>query len=102
VSGDVDSKASQLLDETPDFRAVGGNLLRDLGAAYDDGGVLHEQAEDAAETEIRGDAGLRGHAVRFHANYFLLVDAGIMRDVWGKAQITGTSKGLTTEGTKVH
>ena len=54
MSGHIHTQAAQLLNQPPDFGAVRGNFLRDLGAAHDDGGVLHQQAHDAAEANVGG------------------------------------------------
>jgi hypothetical protein len=52
MSGHVYSQAAQLLNEAPDFGAVGGNVLRDLGPAHDHRGVSHEQAHDLAKADV--------------------------------------------------
>ena len=84
VSGDVHAEAAQLLNQAPDFRAVGGDFLGDLGAADDDGGVLHEQAHDAAEAHIGGcgwcGAGVLTAQTRGSRIVPVLADAEIMRE----------------------
>ena len=83
VAGYIDSQTSQLLNETPDFRPAGRNLLRDLGAADDDRRVSHQQAHDQAETGIRllrrwrEGYGARGRAP---ANCAAFADVEIMRE----------------------
>jgi hypothetical protein len=83
VAGDIDTKAAKLLDQTPDFRAVRGNLLGNLGAAHHDGRVLHQQAHDATEAQVSGLRLVRrGHfgPRRLPANCAGLGDAEIMRE----------------------
>jgi len=54
MAGHIDSQAAQLLNQTPDFRAVRRDFLRDFWCADHDCGVLHQQAHDAAEANIGG------------------------------------------------
>ena len=54
MSGNIDTEAAQLLNQSPDFGTIGRNLLRDFRAAYHDGCMLHQEAHDAAETNVGG------------------------------------------------
>ena len=54
MTSDIDTEAAQLLNQTPDFRTIGGNFLRDFRSADNESGVLHQQAHDAAQTKIGG------------------------------------------------
>jgi hypothetical protein len=49
---DIHAQTAQLLNQSPHFGAVGGNLLGNLGAADDNRSALHQQTHNAAETEI--------------------------------------------------
>jgi len=53
MAGDVHSQRAQLLDQAPDFRAAGSDLVGDLGAADDDGCVPGEQADNASQARVR-------------------------------------------------
>ena len=50
----IHAQAAQLLNQTPDFRAMARNLLRNLRPAHHHGSVLHEQAHDAPQAQIGG------------------------------------------------
>ena len=50
---DLNSQRAQLLNQSPDLRAIGADLVGDLGAADDDGGVVHEQPDDPPQAQIR-------------------------------------------------
>jgi hypothetical protein len=54
MPGYIDSEATQLLNQAPDFGAIRRNFLRNLGAASDDGCILHEKTHDAAQTNVGG------------------------------------------------
>src|SRR5271165_5911468 len=54
MASNLDTQAAQLLNQAPDFGTIGRDFLRDLGSAHHDGGVLHQQAHDAAETNVGG------------------------------------------------
>ncbi len=60
MAGDIHAQAAQLLNQAPDFGAVGRNFLGDLRAADHDGGVLHQQAHDAAQAQVGGLRLVRG------------------------------------------
>jgi hypothetical protein len=102
MSGDIDAQAAQLLDEAPDFGAAGGNFLSDFGAADHDGRVLHEEADDATETDVGGLG--RGSARTEWltcANCGGLADAEIMRDSGGNNNLgRWFGKFSTTEGSE--
>ena len=70
----------------PDLGAIGGNFLRDFGTADHHGRVLHEQANDAAETNV-GSLFVRsrshGPCQAAAANWGGALDAGIMRESAG-------------------
>src|SRR5271169_1043199 len=53
MSGNVDAQAAQLLNQAPNFRAAGADLFGNLRAADDNDSVVHEQAHDAAEADVR-------------------------------------------------
>src|SRR5271156_4199546 len=88
MAGDIHTEAAQLLNETPDFGTIGRNLLRDFCSADDDGGMLHQEAHDAAEANVGGllrvfaGAGLRGQWAR-RPGWGSLPDAGIMLQMRG-------------------
>jgi hypothetical protein len=91
VAGDIHAQAAQLLNQPSDFGAIRGNFLRDLGAAYNHRCVFHQQAYDAAETNVGGlGAGFgsfRGRAcpeqsrrvARCRTSCFGFLNDGIMR-----------------------
>ena len=54
MAGHVNAQAAQLLNQSPDFGTAGRNFLGDLGAADDDSGMFHQQANDVTEAEISG------------------------------------------------
>jgi len=53
MSSDIHAQPTQLLNQPPDLGAVRGNFLRDFGSAHYDRRVVHQQAHDAAETNVR-------------------------------------------------
>ena len=67
MTGDIDAEAAQLLDQPPDLGAGRTHLFGDFGAARHDGGVLHEDANDAAQARIRCFG--RGGRARFFGRY---------------------------------
>ncbi len=84
MARNIHTQAPQLLNQTPDFGAVGRNLLGDLGSADHHSGVFHQQTDDAAQPEIgrlwlvrRGCFGPR----RLLASCAVLWDAEIMREL---------------------
>src|SRR6185312_648751 len=72
VSGDVNAKLAELLDEAPDFRAS--------RADHDDGGIVGEQADNASKTSVGllGHGGFRTGNTRTSFAWFC--NAGIMRE----------------------
>jgi hypothetical protein len=52
MTGNVDAKLAQLLNQSPYFGAAGADLSRDLGSAYDDGGMGNKQTHDAPQSGI--------------------------------------------------
>jgi len=48
----IHAQPAQLLDQSPYFRAVGRDLLRNFRPADYDGRVLYQQADDAAKTDV--------------------------------------------------
>jgi hypothetical protein len=54
VSGNINAKAAELLNEAPDFRAAGADLAGDFSTADNHGGVIHEKLHDAAQVDIGG------------------------------------------------
>ncbi len=48
----LNPQRAQLLHQAPDLRAAGADLLGDLGAAHDNGGVVHQQADNPPQAEI--------------------------------------------------
>jgi hypothetical protein len=84
VSGNIHAQAAQLLNQAPDFRAVGGDFLGNLGPADDDGCVLGQQADDAAQAAVRRLllvwSGSRRPLAFARANWAGLADAEIMRE----------------------
>ena len=86
MAGHIDAETAQLLDQPPDFGPAGRNFLSDLGAAHDDGCVLHEQADDAAQANVSRLKLVRGGSFRSRgwlANCRCLADAVIMRELGG-------------------
>src|ERR1700680_31327 len=84
VARHVNPQTAQLLNQTPHFGAVGGDFLGDFSSADDDGSVLHQQAHDAAESEIGrlGLVGWRNSCPRsVLTNCAYLGDAEIMREL---------------------
>ena len=53
MPGDLNSQRAQLLNQAPDLGAAGADLVGDLGAADDDGGVVHQQPYNPPQTQIR-------------------------------------------------
>ena len=53
MPGDLNSQRAQLLHQTPDFGAASANLVGNLGAAHDHGSVIHQQAHNPPQTQIR-------------------------------------------------
>src|SRR5580700_7720481 len=49
MSRHIDSKGSQLLDQSPDFGARDAKFTGNLGTADHNGCVIHEQADNAAK-----------------------------------------------------
>src|SRR4029077_9357999 len=86
MSLDFHAERTQLLDEPPDFRAAGSDLVANLGAADHDRGVVHQYANDAAETDI-GPLRRYGGACLAGASWGRFGDAGII-----------TSRGLLPAG----
>ena len=81
VSGDVNAKLAELLDEAPDFRASRADFFGDLGAAHDDGGIVGEQADNASKTGVGllGHGGFRTGNTRSGFAWFC--NAEIMREI---------------------
>ena len=52
VSCNLDAQRAQLLDETPDLGTAGTDFVSDLRSADHDGGVVHQQANDATEAHV--------------------------------------------------
>lgn len=80
----IHAQAAQLLNQPPDFGAVRRNLLRDFGSANYDGGIFHQETDDAAQADIGGVAGFCGRVTRFRTSCLGFLDAGIMRDAGRK------------------
>ncbi len=53
MPGNLNSQRAQLLHQSPDFGPAGANLVGNLGAAHDDGGVLHQQPHNPPQPQIR-------------------------------------------------
>jgi hypothetical protein len=77
----IHTESAQLLDQTPDFRAVRRDFLRDLGATYYDGRVLRQQTHNTTEANVGrlGITGFRGQTDLACTSCFGFLDAGIMR-----------------------
>ena len=52
MTSHVNSQPPQLLDQAPNFGAAGGNVLGNLSAADDNGGVLHEGVHNPPQAKI--------------------------------------------------
>ncbi len=83
MTGDIYPETAQLLDQAPNFRAVRAQLFADLGTAYDDGCVFGEQANNAAQADVRRrvDAGRSVAPGVAAANCLRPGDARIMREI---------------------
>src|SRR5215471_6876093 len=75
MSGNVDAEVTQLLHQSPHFGSRGTNLLGDLGAADNDRGIAHQEADDASEASI----GLLGRDTLGSFAFWLCLDGGIIR-----------------------
>ena len=53
MPGNLNSQRAQLLHQPPDLGAAGADLVGNLGAADDDGGVVHQQPHNSSEAQIR-------------------------------------------------
>ena len=53
MSGNLNSQRAQLLYQAPHLGAAGTNLVGNLGAAHDHGGVVHQQAHNPPQTQVR-------------------------------------------------
>src|SRR5580704_2300491 len=49
---DLDAQRAQLLNESPDLRAADADLVGNLGAADHYRGVIHQQADNAAQARV--------------------------------------------------
>lgn len=76
MAGDLNSEIAKLLHGAPDFRARGAELFSDALATDDDGGVIAQQTNDAAETGVGG-------AVTRGASWVGAGDKEIMREGGG-------------------
>jgi len=54
MAGDIDSERAELLDEAPDFRTRCADFVGDFCATDDDGGMVDEKLDNAAETGVGG------------------------------------------------
>src|SRR5713226_7461109 len=52
MPGNLDSQGTQLLYQAPDLRTAGPDFLGNFRATHHDGGVLHQQPDNAAQTEV--------------------------------------------------
>ena len=86
----IHAEAAQLLNQPPHLGAVRRNLLRDLRSTHYHRRVFCQQAQDAAQANIRGLVLRSGRSLRqgygragvprlTRVNCGLLLDAGIMR-----------------------
>jgi hypothetical protein len=53
MSSNIHTQPAQLLNQPPNFRPARPDLFRNLRAADDNGGVVHKQAHDAAQANVR-------------------------------------------------
>ena len=53
MPGNFDSQRAQLLYQTPHLGAARTNLVGNLGAAHDHGSVVHQQAHNPPQAQIR-------------------------------------------------
>src|SRR5579863_3231794 len=93
----IDTQAAQLLNESPDFRAAGCDLLGNLRSAHDDRRVLHQETNDQSQAKIGGQRlvsrfagcslGPAGSRWLLRACCAWLADAEIMRESRGNNNV---------------
>src|ERR1700733_3886753 len=85
----LNPKPAQLLDQPPELRPAGGNLLSDLGTAHHHSSVFHQQPHDAPKPNVSRSMGgiiSRGRACLGRSRTLActscsrFLNAGIMRE----------------------
>ena len=74
---------TQFLYQPPHFGSRGSNFLRDLGAADNDSGIAHQEADDASQASI----GLLGRNTPGSFTFWLRLDGGNYKAVVGKTVV---------------